>query len=87
MFAADTHTDMEEWMSSIQEAIVEDRQRNRRKKAQSLIIQQDPGRNVQSLSTTQVPVADQQPDPSLQSDTYEPSNSGKSSKQIRYSVS
>ena len=76
MFAADTHTDMEEWMSSIQEAIVEDRQRNRRKKAQSLIIQQDPGRSMPSLSTTQVPVADQQPDTSLQNDTYEPSNSG-----------
>ena len=71
-------------MSSIREAIVEDRQRNRRKKAQSLIIQQDPGRNVPtaSLSTTQVPVANQQPDPSLQGDTYEPSNSGKSSEQI-----
>jgi hypothetical protein len=75
VFAADTHTDMEEWMSSMQEAIMEDRQRNRRKKAQSMIIQQDPGRNVPpSLSRAQTQVAIQQPPP--QNDTYEPNNSG-----------
>ena len=74
VFAADTHTDMEEWMSAMQEAIVEDRQRNRRKKAQSLIIQQAPEQPTQSLSTSgiaQVPV-----EAMSQSDPYEPSNSG-----------
>ena len=73
MFAADTHTDMEEWMSFMQEAIVQDRQRNRRKKAQSLIVQQDLG-SLSAPTTTQVPVA-KQPYMSLHND-YEPSNSG-----------
>lgn len=75
VLAANTHTDMEEWMSSIQEAIMEDRQRNRRKKAQSMIVQQAPERN-QSLSTpgtVQVPVTLQEPEIS---DVYEPNNSG-----------
>lgn len=75
MLAANTHTDMEEWMSSLQEAIMEDRQRNRRKKAQSMIIQQGPEKN-QRLSTSgteQVPVIVQEPEIS---DVYEPNNSG-----------
>lgn len=66
---------MEEWMSSMQEAIMEDRQRNRRKKAQSMIFQQGPERNqrLSTSGTVQVPVAIQE---SEISDVYEPSNSG-----------
>ena len=81
MFAADTHKDMEEWMSAMQEAINEDRQRNRRKKAQSLIVpqQQDPQRNVTNLSasgTSPVPLTLSKPEVDPQ-ETYEPNNSGK----------
>lgn len=41
--AADSHTEMEEWMASIQAAITDDRQRNRRKKTQSLDAEQGTG--------------------------------------------
>ena len=68
---------MEEWMSTMQEAIMEDRQRNRRKKAQSVILQQSADRN-QSLAmpgTTAVPIAITQ-EAQNQATMYEPSNSG-----------
>lgn len=79
MFAADTHTDMEEWMSTIQEVIVEDRQRNRRKKTQSMIIQQDleraPQQGLSTSGTTQVPLTMKHME-QAGFDPYEPSNSG-----------
>ena len=77
VFASDSHTDMEEWMSTMQEAIMEDRQRNRRKKAQSVILQQSADRN-QSLAmpgTTAVPIAITQKAQN-EATMYEPSNSG-----------
>lgn len=79
MFAADTHTDMEEWMSVMQEAIIEDRQKNRRKKTQSLVFpQHDQETHTKSLSasgTTQIPVTINEPEATAQN-IYEPSTSG-----------
>ena len=38
MFAADTLTELEEWMQTIKEVVKEDRMRMRRKKTQSLVV-------------------------------------------------
>ena len=79
VFAAETHTDMEEWMSTIQEVIMEDRQRNRRKKTQSMIIQKEPESaapqpSLSASGTTPVPLTMTQTP--AEANPYEPSNSG-----------
>ena len=80
MFAADTHTDMKEWMSAMKEALMEDKQRNRRKKTQSMIaVQQPPERTTPGLSasgTSEVPLTINQPELTPRDNPYEPSNSG-----------
>jgi hypothetical protein len=79
VFAADTHTDMEEWMSTMQEAIMEDRQRNRRKKTQSMILQKEsesaPQPSLSASGTTSVPLTMKHQE-HAEGNPYEPSNSG-----------
>ena len=68
-------------MSTIQEVVMEDRQRNRRKKTQSLIQQQDQERppavsNLSASGTTQVPLTVNQMEATAGSDPFQPHNSG-----------
>ena len=61
-------------MSTMQEAIMDDRQRNRRKKTQSMILQKEsesaPQPSLSASGTTSVPLEHAEGNP------YEPSNSG-----------
>ena len=76
MFAADTHTEMEEWMSAIHDAVQEDRRRDRRKKTQSMILQ--PSHHSVPMPGT-LPVAltlkEEGPE-SVKNELYEPCSSG-----------
>lgn len=77
MFAADTHTEMEEWMSAIHDAVQEDRRRDRRKKTQSMILQPSHQSMPPMTGTLPVPLTvKEEANESVKNELYEPSSSG-----------